>query len=378
MSPPIRVSGIGIARTDGAGAEETAGVASRLSAVLAALSRHGAQGRLVHPIEEVALLAAHDALRLAGVRTPLGGEDIGVALGLEEGIDGIKAQYYRDILKDGPLGASPIVFPLTTPNTIAARISIALDLRGENVTVCGGTLSGAHALGLAVEALRDGRSPAMLAGGATSVEREFLDALSLAGGPEGGSPGCGACLFLLRSQASAGADGGAGRLLGYAEAVGRNDVREAVQACLQDAELAPAQVGSVRVASALRVRARWSSRSAGWVSSRRCSALRPRGCIPPRSLWPLRRPSGRLRTDRAARRWWWDRTAWSAPRLPSCKGEGDGVSTGYLSSASLRHRAYPGRAPAGDDRAGRAHLSLLSRAVFRGWHRRRRSGRGTI
>jgi len=267
MSPPIRVSGIGIVRTDGAGAEETAGVASRLSAVLAALSRHGAQGRLVHPLEEAALLAAHDALRLAGVRTPLGGEDIGVALGLEEGIDGIKAQYYRDILKDGPLGASPIVFPLTTPNTIAARISIALDLRGENVTVCGGTLSGAHALGLAVEALRAGRTPAMLAGGASSVEREFLDALSLAGGPEDGSPGCGACLFVLRSPASAGADGGAGRLLGYAQAVGRNDLREAVQACLQDAELSPAQVRSVRVASACRPRSLVESlREAGVVA----------------------------------------------------------------------------------------------------------------
>jgi hypothetical protein len=249
MSPPIWVSGIGIARTDEAGAEEAAGVAGRLSAVLAALSRHGAQGRLVHPIEEVALLAAHDALRLAGVRTPLGGEEIGVALGLEEGIDGIKAQYYRDILKDGPLGASPIVFPLTTPNTIAARISIALDLRGENVTVCGGTLSGAHALGLAVEALRAERTPAMLAGGATSVQREFLDAFARAGGPEGGLPGCGACLFLLRFQGPAGVAGGAGRLLGYGQAVGRNDVREAVQACLQDAEFAPAQLGSVRVAS---------------------------------------------------------------------------------------------------------------------------------
>lgn len=250
MSPPIRVSSIGIARTEGVGAEENTGVASRLSAVLATLSRPGAQGRLVHPIEEAALLAAHDALRLAGVRTPLGGDDIGIALGLEEGIDGVKAQYYRGILKDGPLGASPILFPLTTPNTIAARISIALDLRGENVTVCGGTVSGAHALGLAVEALRAGRTPAVLAGGVTSVQREFLDALSLAGVPEGGSLGCGACLFLLRFPASAAVNDDAGRLLGYAQGVGRNDVREAVQACLQDAELTPAQVRSVRVAAA--------------------------------------------------------------------------------------------------------------------------------
>jgi hypothetical protein len=250
MSHPLRLVGFGIARTGGDGAEETGGFADRLSAALSVLSRAGAHVRLVHSIEEAALLATHDALRLAGVRTPLGDNDIGVALGVEEGIDGIKAQYYRDVVKDGPLGASPIVFPLTTPNTLAARISIAFDLRGENVTLCGGTLSGAHALGRAMEVLRDGRAPAMLAGGATFLSREFLDALSRVSGSEGGPPGCAACVFLLRTQASTDTGGAVGQILGYAEAVGATDVRDAVHACLQDAVLAPSQVRSVRVASA--------------------------------------------------------------------------------------------------------------------------------
>jgi hypothetical protein len=251
MSHPVRLVSVGIARTDGDGAGETGGLAGRLSGALSAFSRDGAQVRLAHGIEEATVIAAYDALRLAGVRTPLGTEEIGVALGVEEGIDGIKAQYYREIVKDGPLGASPIVFPLTTPNTVAARISIALDLRGEIVTMCGGTLSGAHALGRAMEALREGRSAAMLAGGATSVEREFLDALSLVGGFEGGAPGCAACLFLLRAPRSDDAGSVVGQILGYSEAVGAHDVRDAVEASLQDAALAPSQVRSVRVASAL-------------------------------------------------------------------------------------------------------------------------------
>jgi hypothetical protein len=226
-----------------------------------ALAQEGAQIRLLHAIEEVAFLAAHEALSLAGLPLPFGGDGIGVALGVEEGIDGIKARYYQGVLQEGPLGASPMAFPFTTPNTVAARIAILLDLRGENYTVCGGSLSGAQAVGLALECLRRGQSTAMLAGGATSMEREFLDALSRAGRPEPAQPGCGACLCLLEARVSARAAGphpaprdgrlgsDAGDVLGYAEGFGTNDIQDAVQACLEDARLFPAQVGSVRVAS---------------------------------------------------------------------------------------------------------------------------------
>jgi 3-oxoacyl-(acyl-carrier-protein) synthase len=206
--------------------------------------------RLVHAIEAVAVLAAHEALASAGVSMPAGGEDIGLALGVEEGIDGIKADYYRGILKDGPLGASPIIFPLTTPNTVAARISILFDLRGESFTLCAGSVSGAQAIGMALESVREGRLPAMLAGGATSVEREFLDALARAGRPVAGQVGSGACLLLLEPQASTRGGGGAGELLGYAEGFGEDDVRDAVQACLEEAGLSPEGIGAVRVASA--------------------------------------------------------------------------------------------------------------------------------
>jgi len=155
MKAPVRVAGIGVVCVPGGGAGEPVDLARRLPAVLAALARTGPPVRLIQPIEEVAVLAAHEALASAGVSTPAGGEDVGIALGVEEGIDGIKAEYYRGILKDGLLGASPIMFPFTTPNTVAARISILLDLRGESFTLCGGTLSGAQAIGLAMNAVRE-------------------------------------------------------------------------------------------------------------------------------------------------------------------------------------------------------------------------------
>lgn len=249
MGLPVRVCGIGVARSPG-GAGASEGFARRLAEAVAAVSQPGAQVRLFHVIEEAAVLAAREALVAAGVSLPFGGDAIGVVLGVEEGIDGIKAEYFRGILKDGPLGASPIAFPFTTPNTIAARIAILFDLRGENATVSGGSLSGAQALGLALESLRDGRSGAALAGGATWVQPIFLDALAVVGRSESGQPGWGAGFLFLKSEAtSAGNTDGVGQLLGYAEGVGKDDIRDAVQGCLQDAGLAPERIESVRSAS---------------------------------------------------------------------------------------------------------------------------------
>jgi len=250
MGLPVRVCGIGVARSPGDEAGERAGFAGRVAEAMAAVSQPGAQVRLFHVIEEAGVVAARDALVAGGVSLPFGGDAIGVVVGVEEGIDGIKAEYFRGILKDGPLGASPIAFPFTTPNTIAARIAILLDLRGENTTVSGGNLSGAQALGLALENLRGGRCGEALAGGVTWVQPIFLDALAVVGSSESGHAGWGAGFLFLKSGAtSAGNTEGLGQLLGYAEGVGKNDIRDAVQECLQDAGLAPERIASVRVAS---------------------------------------------------------------------------------------------------------------------------------
>lgn len=249
MNASVRVSGVGIACSSGAGAGEPDELAGRLRGALSALARGGGPVRLVHGIEDVAIVAAYEALSQAGTRVPLGEERVGIALGVEEGIDSIKADYFRNVLRDGPLGASPLAFPLTAPNTIAARISILMDLRGENHTVCGGSLSGAKAVGLALESLRAGRSPAMLVGGVTSVSQESLDALSSAGWPAEGRPGCGACFLLLESQTATGEDGRVGQLLGYAEGFGADEVGDAVCGCLEDAGLSAGQIDSVRLMS---------------------------------------------------------------------------------------------------------------------------------
>jgi len=196
----------------------------------------------------MAVLAAHEALCRSGISMPYRGDDLGVVLGLEEGIDGIKMRYYQGVLQDGPVGASPLTFPLTTPNTIAARISILFDLRGETFTVGGGSVSGAQAVGLAVQALREGRVAMALAGGVTCVEPEFLEAASRVHPSVGGPPRGGACLLLLVPPRSP-SRGEGGELLGYGEGFGGTDVKDAVQACLEDAGIPSQAIAAVWTAA---------------------------------------------------------------------------------------------------------------------------------
>ncbi len=249
MGCPVRIEGVGVVRAPEMGQESASERARRFQSLVAALTQNRSPARLSHVIEETAILAAHEALSQAGLHLPYQGEDIGVALGVEEGIDGIKARYIAGVLKDGPLGASLLAFPLTTPNTIAARISILFDLRGESLTLGGGALSGAHAIGAALRAVRDGHSGRVLAGGVTSLEEEFLDALAHVTPSADTKPReSAAALLLLESRIEGRGVDGRG-LLGYGEGFGARDLAGAIQACLEDAGSPPQTIDSVRVAA---------------------------------------------------------------------------------------------------------------------------------
>jgi hypothetical protein len=248
MAPGVSILGIGTVRIPGGGAAGSDVLAGRLQAALAAAAPDGPPVRLLHPIEELAVVAAHAALSGAGVPIPYGGDDLGIVLGVEEGIDGIKARYYRGVVEGGPAGASPLAFPLTTPNTVAARIAILFDLRGETVTVAAGGVSGAHAVGMAVRDLRDRRLSMALAGGVTCVEQEFLDGLAAVRPSAVGAPRGAACLLALAPGRPPGR-ATHGELMGYGEGFGTGDLTDAVGACLEDARMAPSDVGAVRTAA---------------------------------------------------------------------------------------------------------------------------------
>ena len=252
MGRPVRILGTGAIVLRSNSLEETAAWSARVAEATERLGRGGKRIRFIHRIEEIALLASWDAVRESGIAVlSTAPGEVGIALGVDEGIDGIKARHCLAVQSDGPLGASPLVFPFTTQNAVTARVSIGLDLRGEMFTLCCGQLSGAVALGIALNTVRRGGVTAMLAGGATSVEKVFLDALAAAGVREGSSERDGAGILVLAPE-DEGRDPEAGRtalLLGYGDAFGDRAVTHAVESCLDDAGVLPREIDLVWQAS---------------------------------------------------------------------------------------------------------------------------------
>jgi len=93
------------------------------------------QMRFVHDLEKLAVVAAGCAMLGSGLECHHGDSDIGIYMGIDDAIEDIKDEYFTGALADGLWGASPLLFPFTSPNTLAAQISIAFGLRGEGLVM---------------------------------------------------------------------------------------------------------------------------------------------------------------------------------------------------------------------------------------------------
>jgi len=116
--------------------------------------------------EELILSAVSEVLRKAG---GVEREDIGIVFGAEDAIDGCKEEYYRAVLAEGPLGASPLSFPYTSANAITAQVTIAFGIHHETFTITDGPLSFLKAAGLAFDLIQTGTCKAVIAGGVSQT-----------------------------------------------------------------------------------------------------------------------------------------------------------------------------------------------------------------
>jgi len=105
---------------------------NELDEVTAAMSDRTGSFRYVHDLEKLTVAAIELLLRDAAIDYPVGKDTIGLYLGIDNAVEDIKNEFFENIVREGVLGASPLIFPFTSPNALAAQATILFDLRGES------------------------------------------------------------------------------------------------------------------------------------------------------------------------------------------------------------------------------------------------------
>jgi len=122
--------------------------------------------RRMSRVSRLAVAASIEAIQDAGLKIPLEtAPSVGVVLGTGYGSTAQTDEFFVGMLKEGPEGANPSLFPDTVPNAPASQVSIFHGLQGPNTTFSHNEVSGEQAMAYAFRLLQEDRAEAVLAGG---------------------------------------------------------------------------------------------------------------------------------------------------------------------------------------------------------------------
>ncbi|MBM4347399.1 MAG: beta-ketoacyl-[acyl-carrier-protein] synthase family protein, partial [Deltaproteobacteria bacterium] len=106
------------------------------------------------------------------------GISIGTGLGSSDTVD----QFFRGLLKDGPVGAQPLLFQTAVPNAITSHCAIEYGIKGVNITFSHKETSAEMAIAYACHLLREGRADVIFAGGGDELSEPLYHVYSILGG----------------------------------------------------------------------------------------------------------------------------------------------------------------------------------------------------
>ena len=96
-------------------------------------------------------------------------ERVAVIMGTSYGSSSHVDAFYLSLLKEGPRGAQPMLFPETVPNAPASHIAIYYKINGPNSTFCQNEISAESAMAYAVNLLSNDVVDVAIVGGAEEL-----------------------------------------------------------------------------------------------------------------------------------------------------------------------------------------------------------------
>ncbi|MHC4953926.1 MAG: beta-ketoacyl-ACP synthase II [Planctomycetota bacterium] len=137
-------------------------------------ARWGREARKLDLFTQYSIITADEAVADSGIDfSSEDGTRCGVITGSGiGGLNGIEEQY-RQLLEKGPRRVSPHFIPKIMINSMAGQISIRHGLRGHNYITASACASASHAIGLALNAIRQGDMDIIVTGGAESTITEL-------------------------------------------------------------------------------------------------------------------------------------------------------------------------------------------------------------
>lgn len=105
------------------------------------------------------------------------GISIGTGLGSSNTVD----QFFRSLLKEGPIGATPLLFQTAVPNAITSHCAIEYGIKGVNITFSHKEASAEMAIVYAYQLLKEGKADVIFAGGGDELSEPLYHVYSMLG-----------------------------------------------------------------------------------------------------------------------------------------------------------------------------------------------------